>query len=252
MKRTKKKSETWNSSSNRYDYPQTPSRIQLSLWPAGLSSNAKGTIEWGGGLVDWNNQDVKNNGYYYASIKEVSVQCYNPPSGAKSSGSTSYIYTGNSGTNDTVSITNKPTVLKSLLGSGTNMSADYPSAKSSPASGSKTASASAAASSTEVATVPGLTGAGPGTDGQRGAGGSSNSGAGSGSGSNSGSDSNGGAPNAASSAAGSSSTGIGGFSQGNGGSGANTQGNGAATKRDGVLQGSLAALLVAIVGVLAM
>jgi len=248
VKRTKKKSETWNSTANRYDYPQTPARIQLSLWPAGLSSNGKGTIEWGGGLVDWNSQDIKNNGYYYASINEVKVQCYDPPSGAKSSGSTSYIYTADAGTNDTVAITNKPTVLKSLLGSGTNMSANYPSAASSSPSGSKTASSSTAASSTEVATVPGLTGAGPGTDGQRGSSGSSNSGSGSGSGSGS----NSVAPNGASSAANSSATGVGGFSQGNGGSSASTKGNGASSKSERVLQGSLVALLVAVVGMLAM
>lgn len=199
--------------------------------------------------MDWNSQDIKNNGYYYASVKEVKVQCYDPPSGAKSSGSGSYIYTAQAGTNDTVSITNKPTILKSLLGSGTNMSADYPSAVSSAsASGSKTASASAAASSTEVATIPGLTGAGSGSDGQRGASGNTNAGSGSGSGSGS----NSAASSGVSGASGSQATGVGGFSQGNGGSGASAKGNGAPSRNENVLQGSIIALLVAIVGMLAM
>ena len=99
------------------------------------------------------------NGYYYAAFSEVDIQCYDPPAGANSSGSSAYVYNNLAGTNNTVAITNDKTVLKSLLGTGTNMSADYPSAS---------ASASGAAASSEVATVPGLSGAGPGTNGQRG------------------------------------------------------------------------------------
>lgn len=47
--RTVNKADTWNSTKNRFDYPQTPARVQLSLWPAGLPSNGEGTIEWAGG-----------------------------------------------------------------------------------------------------------------------------------------------------------------------------------------------------------
>ncbi|KAG0154167.1 hypothetical protein PDIDSM_1547 [Penicillium digitatum] len=36
------------------NYPQTPCRVKFSLWPAGQKKAAKGTIEWAGGLVDWN------------------------------------------------------------------------------------------------------------------------------------------------------------------------------------------------------
>jgi beta-glucanase (GH16 family) len=35
------------------NYPQTPCRVKFSLWPAGQKSAAQGTIEWAGGLVDW-------------------------------------------------------------------------------------------------------------------------------------------------------------------------------------------------------
>ncbi|MCJ1234646.1 hypothetical protein MMC14_002607 [Varicellaria rhodocarpa] len=224
--RTKNRNETWNATSNQYHFPQSPARIQLSLWPAGLSSNGEGTVAWSGGLVDWNSPDVQNAGYYYAMVNDVNVECYNPPSGASVSGSKSYIYNGPAGTNNTVVTTNDNTVLKSLLGTGTNMSANYPSA----ASG--TNSASGAAATSDAPTIPGLSGAGPGTNGQRGSGGSSGS---------SGSQSSG-----VSSASGSSQTGFHGFSQG-GNSGTST-----ASPQNGekVLHGSMLAVLIAIVGML--
>ncbi|OGE49639.1 hypothetical protein PENARI_c020G07007 [Penicillium arizonense] len=37
------------------NYPQTPSRVKFSLWPAGREGAAQGTIDWAGGLVQWNN-----------------------------------------------------------------------------------------------------------------------------------------------------------------------------------------------------
>jgi hypothetical protein len=147
--RVKKKSDTWNSTANRFDYPQTPARIQLSIWPGGLASNAEGTISWAGGPITWDGPDIKSNGYYYATVNEVTVQCYDPPSnGTKKSGSTSYIYSDPSGVESAVQITDKNTVLKSLLGTGVNMTADLPSSKGSATS--------------EVANVPGLNGGGPG------------------------------------------------------------------------------------------
>ncbi|KAI9773066.1 MAG: hypothetical protein M1840_008186 [Geoglossum simile] len=146
--RVKKKSETWNSTANRFDYPQTPARIQLSIWPGGLASNNKGTIDWAGGLIDWNGPDIKDPGYYYATVNEVNVQCYDPPANVSKSGSTSYVYADPSGMEGAVEITDKSTVLKSLLGTGLNMSADFPSV-------------SGTANPTEVANIPGLSGAGP-------------------------------------------------------------------------------------------
>lgn len=220
--RVKNRNDTWNATANRYDYPQTPARVQCSLWPAGLPTNGEGTIQWSGGEISWDTPDVKNNGYYYATFSEVDIQCYDPPQGANVSGTKSYIYTDPAGTNNTVATTNDNTVLKSLLGTGTNMSANYPSA----------ASASSSASTSEVAQVPGLSGAGSGSNGQRGgSSGSSNAGA-----------------SGASSGAGSASTG---FVQGSGSSGSGS-GKSGAPKTTGGLQGSLFAVLVAIVGLMAM
>ncbi|KAF8248922.1 family 16 glycosyl hydrolase [Wilcoxina mikolae CBS 423.85] len=146
--RTLKKSDTYNSTTKNYDYPQTPSRIQLSLWPGGLATNGEGTIAWAGGEIDWvNHPDIKDPGYYYATIKDVSVECYDPPSDAQVKGSKSYYYDDAAGLEKNVVISDKGTVLQSFLGSGTNMSATLPSGSS---------------SLDNIETVPGLTGAGTG------------------------------------------------------------------------------------------
>jgi len=150
--RTKKRSETWNATSNRYDYPQTPSRIMLSLWPAGLPTNEKGTINWSGGLIDWNSQYMQN-GYYYAMFEDVTVECYKPPTGGATGGK-AYVYTDAAGTNNTVDTTNNLVVLKSLFASGDNPDYD-PNAKAS-ASGSKP--------SATPESVPGVSGAGARND----------------------------------------------------------------------------------------
>ena len=115
--RTLNRKDTWNSTSGRFDYPQTPARIMLSLWPAGLPTNEKGTIDWAGGEIDWNSTYMQN-GYYYARFQEVTVDCYDPPEGIKSSGSKSYRYTDYAGTNNTVEMTNDEVILGSLMGTG--------------------------------------------------------------------------------------------------------------------------------------
>lgn len=139
--RTLNRKDTWNGTSGRFDYPQTPSRIMLSLWPAGLPTNAKGTIEWAGGEIDWNSPYMQN-GYYYARFQEVTVDCYDPPSGIKNDGSKSYKYTDASGTNNTVEITNDQVILGSLMGTGEDPG-------EAPKSGDPKATA------TDVANVPG-------------------------------------------------------------------------------------------------
>ncbi|KAJ4364109.1 putative glycosidase CRH2 [Neocucurbitaria cava] len=138
--RTLNRKDTWNSTSNRFDYPQTPSRIMLSLWPAGLSTNDKGTVEWAGGEIDWNSPYM-DNGYYYARFHEVTVECYDPPEEAQIKGSKTYKYTDKAGTNNTVAITDDSVILGSLLGTGED-----------PGEAAKSGDASATAS---VAMVPG-------------------------------------------------------------------------------------------------
>ncbi|SPO03099.1 related to cell wall protein UTR2 [Cephalotrichum gorgonifer] len=116
--RTKKRSDTWNETFNQWDFPQTPSRVQLSIWPGGLATNAKGTIDWAGGEIDWNSDDIKKNQYYFATFGEITVECWDADSGPGSNNGKSYIYTDFLATNNTVEVTDKKTTLKSLEGSG--------------------------------------------------------------------------------------------------------------------------------------
>lgn len=160
--RTLKRDDTWNGTANRFDYPQTPSRVMLSLWPAGLPSNGEGTIEWAGGEIQWDSPYM-SDGYYYALVKDVSVECYDPPSGAQVQGSKSYAYTDSAGTNNTVKITDDMVVLKSLYASGDNPDYCPDCAKSSSSSkgASQTKTSSSSSSSTPtVQTVPGVVGSG--------------------------------------------------------------------------------------------
>jgi beta-glucanase (GH16 family) len=92
--RTKTRASTWNSTSGLYNYPQTPARVQLSVWPGGASSQAPGTIAWAGGAINWSGQDIQSSGYYYMQVQSVSVQCANAPSGTseQGNGSVSYVY----------------------------------------------------------------------------------------------------------------------------------------------------------------
>ncbi|KAJ9224220.1 CAZyme family GH16 [Paecilomyces variotii] len=216
VNRVKKKSETWNATANRYQFPQTPARVQLSLWPAGLSTNAPGTIAWAGGEIDWDSEDIKEHGYYYALFDQVTMECYDPPARANIQGNSSYIYTSYAGTNNTVEITDKPTVLSSFEATGTNMTA-----------GASSASSSASSTASGDDTVPGVKGG---------------SGAASDSGSSSSSSSSG-TSSGTSSGSGSSTTG---FTQGG------SQNNGALSQNERVLSGSLFAVLVAVVVLVAM
>ncbi|KAI0541851.1 glycoside hydrolase family 16 protein [Xylaria digitata] len=150
--RTQLKSETWNKTANQWDFPQTPARVQLSIWPGGAASNGQGTIDWAGGPIDWDSDTIKKDKYYYASVGEVSIECYKTDSAPGTNSGKSYTYNNWLGTNNTVIDGNKNTILKSLLGSGLDMNADYPSASGS------------AQTSQEV--IPGLSGGGPGTNGQ--------------------------------------------------------------------------------------
>ncbi|KAJ2933066.1 hypothetical protein H1R20_g4047, partial [Candolleomyces eurysporus] len=124
--RTIKRSDTIDPATGIVRYPTTPSRIQLSIWPAGIPGSAAGTVEWAGGMIDWNHPDYKDAGQFYILVKSVSVKCSNLPSLVSSSNSTaanitSYVYTGN-GTNGTPALayTNRSTDLNGV-GRGMNL-----------------------------------------------------------------------------------------------------------------------------------
>jgi len=234
-----KKSDTWNSTTNQWAYPQTPARVQLSLWPGGLASNGKGTIDWAGGLVDWNSADIKNNGYYYATFQSVTVDCFNATSPPGTNNGVSYTYNNIAGTNNTVVDGKNSTVLKSLIGTGTDMNAGDPG----------TSSGSSAAPSATVETVPGRSGEGPGTDNH-----ASDSSSGGGASSAAG---NSGSGSTATSASDSSATGgssNGAFSQSSGSSASSSK-SGAeklGASQEKVLKGSMFAGIVAVVAMMAL
>jgi len=236
--RVKNRADTWNATANRWDFPQTPARVQLSLWPGGLATNAQGTIDWAGGLVDWNSQDIQNNGYYYATFQSVTISCFNATSAPGTNTGVSYTYSDVSGTNNTVVDGKDPTVLASFLATGEDMSlgASQPSGSSSGSKPSSTAQ-----------TVPGLSGAGPGTD-PGGDSGSSDSGS-------SAAATIGSSPTDSSSgsASTSSSSGSGGFNQGSGSSGSSSKNGGERlASQERVLKGSVFAGIVAVVAVMAL
>lgn len=92
--RTVQASTTQNGSVTQF--PSTPGRIQLSLWPAGINGTAPGTIQWAGGMINWNDPDYTSAGdQFQAYISSVSVKCADPtPVGNMSS----YVYGSNSST----------------------------------------------------------------------------------------------------------------------------------------------------------
>lgn len=163
VERTVKKADTFNEKTNKFEFPQSPSRVQLSLWPGGLKTAPKGTIEWAGGLVDWEHEDIKNHGYYYATIDEVSIECYDPPTDARIEGDVSYIFDSVVATNDTVIISDEPTVLKSFEATGTDMNAGDPKSSNSSKSDSDSGSS-------DKPTVPGQHGGGSGSQADNGGG----------------------------------------------------------------------------------
>lgn len=237
--RTLKRSDTWNASSNQWAFPQTPARVQLSLWPAGLASNGQGTIDWAGGLVDWESTDIQNNGYYYAAFESVTMSCFNATSAPGTNTGVSYTYNDVSGTNNTIVDGKEPTVLSSFEGTGTDMSAG---------AASGTASASSTSASSTVQTVPGLTGGDPGVDSHSGTTSVSASAS-----TATDSSSSSGSSTESSSDSGSSAASTGGFSQGSDSSSSSKSGaDKVRLGQEKVLKGSVFAGIVAVVAMMAL
>ncbi|KAH3677287.1 hypothetical protein WICPIJ_009002 [Wickerhamomyces pijperi] len=142
--RTLNKADTWNETTNTYHYPQTPSRIQFSLWPVGSSAGI-GTQEWAG-TIDWDAEDIKEYGYFYVLLKNASVTCYDPPSYAKKYGSTAYEFDGSGDyQSENVIITDNSTILNDDDSTGLN-NTQQSSSSSSSASDSSTISSNSSSS----------------------------------------------------------------------------------------------------------
>lgn len=124
--RVQERKDTWNKTSQNWEFPQTPARVQLSLWPGGLESNPKGTIDWAGGVIDWDHRDIKDNGYFYATVESVKIECFNGD-GIGSNDGKSYTYSDVRGTNDTVVDGDEDHILASLQATGMDMDKGKPS-----------------------------------------------------------------------------------------------------------------------------
>ncbi|KAI0266518.1 glycoside hydrolase family 16 protein [Gloeopeniophorella convolvens] len=105
-------------------YPSTPASVQISLWPAGISSVAPGTVQWAGGLINWGDPDYKSAGHFYALVKSVDVECADPT--PPSTDITSYVYGSNSSaltpsvafSNQSILINGAPTLAVPFTASG--------------------------------------------------------------------------------------------------------------------------------------
>jgi len=94
------------------NYPTTPARIQLSLWPAGIPGTPQGTLDWAGGMINWDDPDYKAAGQFYALVQSVTVKCADSQVTTVTSNDTSYVYGGNrSATLPTILYTNQSSLL---------------------------------------------------------------------------------------------------------------------------------------------
>ncbi|KAF3765230.1 carbohydrate-binding module family 18, partial [Cryphonectria parasitica EP155] len=121
--RTLKRTDTWNDTTQNWDYPQTPSRVQLSIWPGGASDNSIYTIDWAGGAIDWDSADIQQYGYDFVTVQSVEISCYNATSAPGTNDAESYYYINDAGTNNTVVNGQNSTVLASFEATGTDMDA---------------------------------------------------------------------------------------------------------------------------------
>lgn len=70
--RTLFKRETWDPVTGVFKYPQTPARLDIAVWPGGNENNNPGTIQWAGGLIDWENSpDIIQDGQFSAYVREI-------------------------------------------------------------------------------------------------------------------------------------------------------------------------------------
>ncbi|KAH9946909.1 concanavalin A-like lectin/glucanase domain-containing protein [Amylocystis lapponica] len=114
--RTLLASEATDNSTGVSRYPNTPSRVEISIWPAGINTSAQGTIEWAGGLINWDDPDYKSAGHFYSVVESVSITCNDPTTAAGDV--TSYVYGSNSTAfTPSIAFSNETTV-NGALGAG--------------------------------------------------------------------------------------------------------------------------------------
>ncbi|GAA6002026.1 uncharacterized protein JCM10292_001804 [Rhodotorula paludigena] len=58
--------------------PQTPSRIQFSIWAPGRAGQPEGLVDFAGGATDWTSQSYQTAGYNASYVSSIKVNCYDP------------------------------------------------------------------------------------------------------------------------------------------------------------------------------
>jgi len=98
---------TWNDTDKRNHFPQTPARFIVQVARSSYMTNAS--------------SDLTALGYDFAAVSDITIECSG--TGSATLGS-SYSYADNSsGTNDSVIISNKPTILNNQSSTGLDLAA---------------------------------------------------------------------------------------------------------------------------------
>lgn len=49
-------------STSRHTHRRAAAFVAPSLWPAGINTSAPGTVQWAGGMINWNDPDYQSAG----------------------------------------------------------------------------------------------------------------------------------------------------------------------------------------------
>ncbi|OAA63816.1 cell wall glucanase [Cordyceps fumosorosea ARSEF 2679] len=119
-------------------FPQSPMQVKVGAWVAGYDGNAKGTIEWAGGVADF------SNGPAVAIYKSVKVTDYAGGSSATDKNVKEYVYGDKTGSAKSIQV-------KLSDGSSGSSSSASKSGSTTATSSASSSSASASASSSSSA-----------------------------------------------------------------------------------------------------
>lgn len=95
--------------------------VQIFIWFGGFEINVKGIIDWVGGKIDWNLDEIKKYGYYFVIFGEIKVECWKMDKFLGINKGVFYYYNDIRVINDIVVDSNKFIIFKSFFGMGINM-----------------------------------------------------------------------------------------------------------------------------------
>lgn len=85
-------------------YPQSPSRVQFSMWAGGNATEGEGVQAWAGGVIDWDTPEYTKQGYYSHELVNYTVQCNHaassPTRRQDNNSVTSWVWSGKNYTGD--------------------------------------------------------------------------------------------------------------------------------------------------------